>query len=843
MESNPIIVLPNQPKHDPEKPTVHSGVYCDGPKCPSGQSDIKGIRYKCATCENADFCENCFNNEDNKHDRSHPLLRCATVSVFARKEDHAKIKEALPAATFHTITADDIQSQLHEQSENEEGVDNEPSSTGPSQIQTIGEIPSGPSIAEYVIKEGGVVEKHLRPIHPPGTAKIEGQEEPEKGVILHDFLTPDGLIAPEKYNYSTNPQFYALLEAGQPATRVIDLAPGTGQDRLKCAIRVINLNEPPEYEALSYTWYRTPSDRPTIDTWSSQDDENHRNTLRWDWSIPMFVDDDKFIGISPGLRDALRALRHPTKSRVLWVDQLCIDQGSTKEREIQVRYMSHVYSRSQRVVLWVGEEEPTTDAAFGIIRSLGNYLTKVPKPPAPNLQKLSHIPDLADVPDLSADSVGWRAVHDIFRRPVFQRGWVVQEVTRGSEVLIKCGRHEISWAKLMTVVYPLCKFLSVFIDPTKETMDTAPRPDLLLGMDETRMSFWRMGSNARLFSSLHATKAFKTSVPHDKIYSLIGLREPAFDIQPNYKQPIMDVCIDTTKWVLTNEKNFSICVLNQRDEQHGFHKSAWPSWVPNFADPSNLPVSLSHGRPYRAAGFSVASVSWPGKEKPNTMEVLSYKCSTVDAVSTAPPTHLGFVGKMTFFMFLAESLGPHYPGSMTTAEAFLRTCFANSSEDLSPVSTEEIASLASWLSRFVDEIVAGDERVAEKFRTPFFLDIAKIGKTAPNVEKAMTWNLTDSPATLNVSTITGQRTLFTTSDGYLGLGPSAMAPGDAVYIIAGGCTPFILRERPSEIASSGDETPEAEVEYSLIGEAYIHGVMDGEITRREGMEWTNVRIA
>ncbi|VUC32867.1 unnamed protein product [Clonostachys rosea] len=849
MESNPIIVLPGQPEYDPENPTVHSSVCCDGPGCSNNQSYIKGIRYKCAVCENIDFCGNCFSSEDNSHDRSHTLLRCVSICIFAQKEDHAKIKEALPAASFHTITVDDLKSQVHEQldseeeeelgEEEEEETDMEPS----TQIQTIEDTPSGPYVVEYVIKEGGVVEKHFRPIHPTGTDKHEGQAEPEKGVILHDFLTADGLIAPDSYNYGTKPQFYELLAARQPASRVIDLTPGTGQERLKCTIRVINLNEPPEYEALSYTWYRTPSDRPTIDTWSSQEEEDHRNTRRWDLSIPMFVDDDKFIGISPGLRDALRALRHPTETRVLWVDQLCIDQSSTKEREIQVRYMSHVYSRSQRVVLWVGEEELNTGAAFRILQSLGTYLTKVPRPPTPNLQTLSHIPDLADVPDLSADSEGWRAIHDIFRRPVFQRGWVVQEVTRGSEVRIKCGRHEISWAKMMSVVYPLSKFLPVFLDTTKETMDTAPRPDLLLGMDETRTNFWRMGSNGRLFNSLHATKQFKTSVPHDKIYSLIGLREPAFDIRPRYEQSIMDVCIDTTKWILTNEKNFSICVLNQRDEDHDFENSAWPSWVPNYADSLSLPVSLSHGRRYKAASGSAASVSWPVKERPNTMEALSYKCSTVDAVAIIPPTDLGFAGTLTFFAMLAESLGPHYPGSMTTAEAFLRTCSANSSEDLSPISTEELSSLAFWLSSFVDEVMAGDEQVAAKFQSPFFLDIAKMGQMAPTVEETLSGDFTDSSVTLNVSTITGQRTLFTTSDGYLGLGPVAMAPGDAVYVIAGGCTPFILRERPSDATSSGEKTAEADLEYSLIGEAYVHGLMDGEITKRDGMEWSTVRIS
>ncbi|CAH0003221.1 unnamed protein product [Clonostachys byssicola] len=848
MESNPIIVLASEPEHDPENPTVHLGVCCDGPGCSFGQSYIKGIRYKCVVCENTDFCENCFDNENNKHSRSHAMLRCITVSVSLEKQDHGKTKEALPAGTIQTVTTDQTKPQLHEQSENNEEVNIDPSSASRTQVQTIGEVPPGPTIAEYVTKKGGGVEKHFRPIHPPGTAKMEGQQKPEKGVIFQNLLTLDGLITLEKYNYSAKPQFYELLADGQRASRVIDLAPGTGPDRLKCTISVINLNEPPEYEALSYTWYRTPGDRPAIDTWSSQDDEDHRGALRWDLSVPMFIDEDKFIGISPGLRDALRALRHPTKCRVLWVDQLCIDQGSTKEREIQVRYMSHVYSKSQRVVLWVGEEEPNTDAAFRILQALGNYLTKVPKPPTPNLRNLSQIPDLADVPDLSADSVAWRAVYEMFNRPVFQRGWVIQEVTRGLEVLIKCGRHEIPWAKMMAVVYTLSlsQSLSLFLDKRRGvTIDTAPRPYLLMSLDKARMNFWWNELDVKLFTCLHATKPFMTSVPHDKIYSLIGLREPAFDIQPNYEQPIMEVCIETTKWVLANEGNFSICVLNQRDGQYDLHKSVWPSWVPNFADPLPVPLSLAYGRrcgAYRAAGDSVASVSWPVNEKPNTMEVLSYECGTIDAVAEIVPADFGFLGRLTNWALHAERLGPLYQGSMTTAEAFLRTCCVNCSTDSSPISAVEISTLASSLSSFVDG-AAADERTVERFHTPFFLSMAKIGKTELKVRNTTKENPAENSALTNVATVTGRRTLFTTSNGYLGLGPSYMAPGDAVYVISGGCTPFILRERPSGIAPSGNDTPDAKLEYSLIGEAYVHGLMYGEVMEREGMEWASTRIA
>ena len=50
----------------------------------------------------------------------------------------------------------------------------------------------------------------------------------------------------------------------------------------------------------------------------------------------------------------------------------------------------------------------------------------------------------------------------------------------------------------------------------------------------------------------------------------------------------------------------------------------------------------------------------------------------------------------------------------------------------------------------------------------------------------------------------------------LGLGPLDTRPGDLVCILCTADTPFILRKKPNVNT------------YRLIGEAYIHGVMDGE---------------
>lgn len=62
------------------------------------------------------------------------------------------------------------------------------------------------------------------------------------------------------------------------------------------------------------------------------------------------------------------------------------------------------------------------------------------------------------------------------------------------------------------------------------------------------------------------------------------------------------------------------------------------------------------------------------------------------------------------------------------------------------------------------------------------------------------------------------RSLVRTSRGYLGTAPNDVQKGDVVCIFMGAAVPFILR--PRDAVDGG---------YTLIGDAYIHGIMDGEL--------------
>jgi hypothetical protein len=73
-----------------------------------------------------------------------------------------------------------------------------------------------------------------------------------------------------------------------------------------------------------------------------------------------------------------------------------------------------------------------------------------------------------------------------------------------------------------------------------------------------------------------------------------------------------------------------------------------------------------------------------------------------------------------------------------------------------------------------------------------------------------------------VRSATMHRRFFITVDGFIGLGPTSAEIGDEVYILVGGSTPFLLR--PKNAQSSNDD-PRC---FSLLGDCYVHGIMDGE---------------
>jgi hypothetical protein len=83
-----------------------------------------------------------------------------------------------------------------------------------------------------------------------------------------------------------------------------------------------------------------------------------------------------------------------------------------------------------------------------------------------------------------------------------------------------------------------------------------------------------------------------------------------------------------------------------------------------------------------------------------------------------------------------------------------------------------------------------------------------------------------------VASMLRHRTLFVTKNGFLGLGPESMESDDEVWLVAGLSCPAILRP----VAGPN-------VQYILVGTAFVHGIMNGELMTEEAkLEFGHVEI-
>lgn len=117
-------------------------------------------------------------------------------------------------------------------------------------------------------------------------------------------------------------------------------------DGIHCSLSIINLDEDSGYqyiyEALSYEW-----------------------GIVTDTSFLISIDGTK-VSVRENLWWALWYLRHPSETRLLWVDALCIDQENGEERNHQVSQMGQVYSKASRVIAWLGRASDQESVYPGI---------------------------------------------------------------------------------------------------------------------------------------------------------------------------------------------------------------------------------------------------------------------------------------------------------------------------------------------------------------------------------------------------------------------------------------------------------------------------------------------
>ena len=146
---------------------------------------------------------------------------------------------------------------------------------------------------------------------------------------------------------------YLQLSPGRHI-RVLDLHPALFfRAPIQCSIREISLEERPvktqSYDALSYVWGSPRGDQPILCNGAT-------------------------VLVTPNCLAALRYLRFKWQVRTLWVDSICINQESEREKSHQVQLMGDVYKLANRVLIWLGHGSSQLSGILRRFKFLGMYL-------------------------------------------------------------------------------------------------------------------------------------------------------------------------------------------------------------------------------------------------------------------------------------------------------------------------------------------------------------------------------------------------------------------------------------------------------------------------------------
>lgn len=127
---------------------------------------------------------------------------------------------------------------------------------------------------------------------------------------------------------------YKPLNTGVQEIRLLIVESGGSQNIVQCALKHVSLlDQPvPEYETISYCW-GSPTD-------------------------PSFIElDGHVVQVPANTEAAVRRMRLVDKPRILWIDAICIDQGSLAERSEQVMLMPTIYLAGKRNLVYLGQPD------------------------------------------------------------------------------------------------------------------------------------------------------------------------------------------------------------------------------------------------------------------------------------------------------------------------------------------------------------------------------------------------------------------------------------------------------------------------------------------------------
>lgn len=488
--------------------------------------------------------------------------------------------------------------------------------------------------------------------------------------------------------------------------------------------------------------------------------------------------DRKPFSITFNLFWALVRIRHEFYPRVLWADAICINQLDVQERSNQVSFMGSLYSNASKVYLCVGDaEDGNAFQVQAVINDAKSLRTGGGFPVLPSDHPLRNDPR-------------WYSLGRLTTKPWFRRAWVVQEAALAKEPIVLYGRAEFPYRDFVTIL----RWLNM--------SEWAIRFGLSSLFIHLEWADWRVNPRHPEYSFvalLSHGSLLSCSDPRDKVYAFLGhplalaLNGNRL-IRPDYQKTPEQVYLELSKALIQQTGHR---VLTTVEHTPSTILEALPSWVTRWN--ISLVMNDIYQVPNTLFGASVGLVANPPATLPNNTLVLHGVI--LDKV------------RKSFRIDTSEAIGIRFEDTSTGQPISLKTALDELSKpDHSPFKyVDRVDAFCRTLCIGVSKFTRDFARHATTLAMIFENRNQPLGDryTQQQQDHALIYYS-------EIRSVCYNRSLVITEKGFYGLAPLLTRPGDITCVFIGVDVPFMLR-------------PHTGGQLRLLGESYVHGIMEGQV--------------
>ena len=493
--------------------------------------------------------------------------------------------------------------------------------------------------------------------------------------------------------------------------------------------------------------------------------------------------------ITESLMFFLRRQRKSTPA--FWIDAICINQDDMDEKTEQIGRMREIYQSAMRVYADLGPASDDEEVIFKKIEHVSNSIVvEADRTDFEGLkfnEKAKNI-RLSSVSMEPYDTRFWEGLGSFLGRPWWTRVWIMQEATalKAANTYLLCGKVELCLSHAFGCAAAL------HINEHRRPWGQMLRPVTRDGNVARVLRLTTMRKNNELIPLLDVLehlRGLKATDLRDIVNAALNIANDVKkgEIQISYQASVSDAYRAVAAYYL-KDKIAPLRILSYSGTrfQHLEFEPGWESWVPSFYqgyprnildtyvtanDGSRRPCYKPFGSENFGAGLYAPSIDG------NTLKVSGFFVDTLTALSWPCITLSIQHGIQTVDEWIPSNFSANYFTGETMLDAFLRTVVADISMDHKNPQRGGQAYLDSVSGRLnFQEFERGAEHV---------FHYSQFRRLAYSVK------------------------------GYMALVSHQVREGDLLYALFGGSVLYVLR-------------PQENKNFILVGDCYVHGLMDGE---------------